>query len=38
MEETKKYILEFANILGMELNEVQLNKWYLYLKSKVDGK
>ena len=36
MEETKKYILEFANIVGMELDNEQLNKWTDYLKNKID--
>jgi hypothetical protein len=36
MEETKKYVLEFANIVGMELNNYQLNNWIDYLKTKID--
>ena len=38
MIETKQYIKEFANIVGMELNEGQLHKWYLHLKELIETK
>jgi len=36
MEETKKYLLEFFNIMGMELNDTQVDKWYNALKERID--